>query len=88
MYISDLAYMVTVDKTIQGGFMEVFAGITPDGGFYSFASSAQEGEGSIATSSYSASGNDFAIAEATEYWSPLAIDTMMFSEPMMLDMMF
>jgi hypothetical protein len=78
MCISDLAYIVTADKPVQGGFMEVFAGTTADGGFYSASTSAQEGEGGTATSSYSASGNDFATAEATQVSSPMAIDMMMF----------
>jgi hypothetical protein len=82
MCISDLAYIVTVDKTtVQGGFMEVFAGMTPDGGFYSSSFSAQSGVGISATASYSASGTDFATAEAAQISSPIAID-MMFSEPM------
>jgi hypothetical protein len=88
MCISDLAYIVTVDKTVQGGFMEVFAGMTPDGGFYSSSFSAQEGYGGTASSSYSVSGDDFAMAEAAQFSSPRAIDMTMFSEPMMFDMMF
>jgi hypothetical protein len=82
MCISDLTYIVTADKPVRGGFMEVFAGTTDDGGFYSSSSSMQEGEGGTATSSYSASGGDFAMAEATQFSSPMAID-MMFSEPIM-----
>jgi hypothetical protein len=83
MYISDLAYIVTVDKTVQGGFMEVFAGMTSDGGFYSSSFSVQSGQGSTATSSYSVSGSDFATAEAVQFSSRMP----MFSEPMMFDMM-
>jgi hypothetical protein len=88
MYISDLAYIVTVDKTVQGGFMEVFAGMTAEGGFYSSSFSTQSGEGISATSSYSASGSDFATAAAAQFSFPMAIDMMMFPEPMMSDMMF
>ncbi|NJM47889.1 MAG: hypothetical protein HC860_18380 [Alkalinema sp. RU_4_3] len=79
MCISDLAYIVTADKPVLGGFMELFVGTTTDdGGYYSFSSSTQEGEGSTATSSYSASGNDFAVAEATQFSSPMAIEMMLF----------
>jgi hypothetical protein len=87
MYISDLAYIVTVDKTVQGGFMGVFAGMTPDGGFYSSSFSIQSGEGSTATSSYSASGSDFATAEAAQFSLPMSMDMPMFFEPFMFDMM-
>lgn len=76
MCISDLTYIVTADKPVQGGVMEVFAGTTTDGGFYSSSTSAQEGEGSTATSSYSASGNDFATAGAAQFSSPMAIEIM------------
>jgi hypothetical protein len=75
MNISDLTYVVTADRTVRGGFMEVFVGTMP-GGFYSSSTSAQEGEGGTATSSYSASGNDFAMAEALEFSSPMAIEMM------------
>jgi hypothetical protein len=76
MCISDLAYLVTADKPVLGGFMELFVGTTDDGGFYSSSSSSQEGEGGKASSSYSASGNDFAMAEAAQFSSPMAIEMM------------
>jgi hypothetical protein len=76
MNISDLTYVVTADGNVRGGFMEVFVGTTPEGGFYSSSTSAQEAEGGTATSSYSASGTDFAMADAAQFSSPMAIEMM------------